>query len=714
MNQKQHNIIGIFLFLAFSAWVTPAMAADPDLIDVIEIVGTNPFIVHTNILPGDSFMDTMTVNNLTGSPQTIVMGLDIDLSQGIFTPPHELEEKIAVRIERVGSGDLILPGPGNDAVATLQELDDTVIELGTIAGSASQIYKIHALFDPNAGNEYQNTKVYFNIAMSVDVPDIQESLLISKVNDSTSDEVPGNEVEYKLMVTALHGDVDAVTVTDLPPEGFEYIAGSGSGAPFVHEYASPGVWDLGDMAEGETKTLTYRTRISPTQDAGLYRDLAFARGMAGDTSILANGAENPFVGTQVNVVLNDAPTVVVEEDNENKQVEKIKKKTKYVLGAATLPLTGANMDFLVLALVLFFGGLGFILVGKRRKQPTHSATNTLMKSFLFILLVGASFLSAQVATAAPLAVQIETPDTIVNNPNFKIGFVALDIKESRPVRVECYETTYGLFETYNLATGGGSGDCQVTAIILPVDGDYSFHVKAIATDEGSEIVTSETVSVELATSAPGTPYDYRRDDSSCLNNISFKTAADGGKTVKVELYRSLSKSFMADASTFVAEQTIGSDVSGTFAIVAPSCSNDYFYALRALETHGNGSSFVGDKDVDVNTYTVTRTRTTAVTLPGTTAGAIPVTAAGGGAPIEGTVEGATTTNEEAVDGGSDRAAGSVLGEATEETVETAGSWLDWAKTHLWWSLFVLLALGALGYSGYGMYQEKKRHDESIQ
>lgn len=697
MNQKQHNsMIGILLSLVFFAWATPALAVDPDLIDVVEIVGTNPFIVHTNILPGDTFMDTMTVNNLTGSAQTIVMGLDIDLSQGIVSFPFfELEEKITVRIERVGAGDVVLPGPGNDTVATLQELDDTIIPLGTIPGSATQVYKIHAVFDPNAGNEYQNTKVYFNITMSVDVPDVQRSLLISKFNDSESDEVPGNEVEYRLVVTALHGDVDDVTVTDLPPRGFAYIAGSGSGAPFAHEYASPGVWDLGDMEAGETRTLTYRTKISSAQDAGLYRDLAYAQGIAGETTILANSAENPFVGTQVNVVLNDAPNVTVEEDNENKRVEKTKKKTQYVLGASTLPMTGADVRILALAVAGIIVGLGAILLARRRR---------LALPLLMLFFFGGLAFSPVEVQAANLSIKIEAPETQVESSNFKIGFVALDVA-GRPVTVQCQvqgssDVSFATFATpVSGDAGGNSGDCVVGAAVMPTDGAYQFQVVATASDEeeADESVTAGPVMVALRSVIPGTPYDYDRDDASCMNNITFKTAADGGKTVKVELYRSLSTSFTADASTYVAEQAIGSDVSGAFAIPAPGCSNDYFYALRAVETYGNGSGFVGDKDVNVDTHTVTRTRTTTVALPGTTSGALAVseTGAGTAAGTEGAVQGAETTEEGTEEGGT---SGAVLGEADEAAEEgVVGGVGDWIAGHPWWSALIVIILLLLYY-----------------
>jgi hypothetical protein len=48
------------------------------------------------------------------------------------------------------------------------------------------------------------------------------------------------------------------------------------------------------MEEGETKTLTYRTRISSAQNDGLYRDLAHARGTTGNgVTILASDPANP-------------------------------------------------------------------------------------------------------------------------------------------------------------------------------------------------------------------------------------------------------------------------------------------------------------------------------------------------------------------------------------------------------------------------------------
>ncbi|MEP7162255.1 MAG: hypothetical protein ABI747_00615, partial [Candidatus Moraniibacteriota bacterium] len=541
-----------------------------------------------------------------------------------------------------------------------------------------------------------------------------------KSNDSVGDEAPGNEVEYTLRVTALHDDVNDVVLTDLPPEGFEYVPGSGDGAPFIHEYASPGIWDLGDMEAGETKTVTYRTRISDAQDDGLYKDLAFATGISGSGTILAddpvddpdNALHDNFVGTRVIVAANANPTVLVPQDDENRLIEKTKKKIQYVLGAATLPLTGANGGWMLLALVLLATGIGLALWGRRLKKENQANDHaTLMKTFLFTLFAGSLLLTGQGVSAASLAVQIEKPEALVNNPNFKIGFVTLDI-EKREVTVKCYASYEGgpavVFDQYTLLAdpnfGGNSGDCQVDATVMPAEGDYGFFVTATAQNEEDidEMATSETVPVKLVASPPGTPFNYDRHDASCQNTITFTTADDGGKTVKVELYRSPSATFTADASTKVDEQAIGSNANGSFNEAAPGCSNDYFYALRAVDAYGFGSGFVGDKDVNVDTHTVTHTKTNTVTVPGAPAeGALVAAPTGTGA--AGAVEGATTGGESVT--GEE---GNVLGETIAGAEGAVSGMSTWITAHPWWSVLILLILMALGYYGYGVYQ-RKRH-----
>jgi LPXTG-motif cell wall-anchored protein len=462
------------------------------------------------------------------------------------------------------------------------------------------------------------------------------------------------------------------------------------------------------MSAGETKTLTYKTTISGAQDAGLYTDLAFAKGVSGESILYANSEANPFVGTDVNVVLPDAQVVTVPEERDNDRVIKRKTKTQYVLGASTiLPMTGVSALplFLAVAGLLLGGGLLFLA---RRKTSLPVA--------VVLVVMGCALWLPGQASAGSLSVNIETPESMVTTPDFQIGFVTLDVL-SRPLTVECYKDgEVAPFATYALASsfGGNSGNCQVNATVMPSDGTYTFYVKAIASGEGSDSVESSHVTVTLA-SVPGTPYNYSRTDGACQHTIAFTTANDGGKTVKVVLYRSASTTFTADAGTRVDEQMVGSNVSGNFVETAPSCSDDWFYALQAVDVNGNGSAFVGDVNVTVHEYTVTHRKTKTVTLPGGTSTASAIAVAPGTSGV-GEVQGAETVNEtEATVSGEkeELGAGSVLGEMSETTSEDGGSWLDLFNNHPWRSLFIAFILLLLGYYGY-QYSQKKNYDQSAE
>ncbi len=532
----------------------------------------------------------------------------------------------------------------------------------------------------------------------------QESprLLLTKTNDSVSDETPGNEVVYSLTVTALGGDVNDVALTDLPPEGFEYVDGSGEGAPFIHEYASPGIWDLGDMEEGESKTVTYKTRISDSQDAGLYKDLAFARGMSGaGNTVFANGEADPFVGTDVNVVLNTDPTVMLDEETEKEKKRKTKTVTQYVLGA-TLPLTGTKAGWFGVAALLIGGGLGLVLASRRRKGT--------MIGLMFLGVV--SFGMPAVAEGATLSARIETPEATMTTQDFKIGFTTLDVL-GRNLEVECYKAGNATpFAEYVLESsfGGNSGDCEVNSLVVPTDGNYEFFIRVNAMGESPETVESEHVMVTVASERPGTPFNYDRDDDDCQVIIAFTTANDGGKTSKVELYRSTDNPFVANSSTKVNEQVIGSSTNGSFAEALPGCDDDVFYAIRAVATNGNGSGFVGDVDVDTETTTSTRTRVNTVTVPGAGGSALPV---GTGEGAESGVQGATTETPETTgdEAGDDGETGGVLGEMTEEKeAPEENQIVQSLKNHPWLVAFGLIVVLFLVRYGYRRYATRSQSE----
>ena len=173
---------------------------------------------------------------------------------------------------------------------------------------------------------------------------------------------------FTITVTATDSAVLDAQVTDLPAGGFTYQSGTWTATSSIHGvlsipepvYASPGVWHLGDMEEGETITLTYLAQISGSQVPGLYTDLAWAQGESLIGADVLALADNPgfidtnFVGTQVKIVTDDHDSLAL---------------TGQVLGASTeLPATGAQTLWLIISLSLIAGGLTSLSLGSKLKN----------------------------------------------------------------------------------------------------------------------------------------------------------------------------------------------------------------------------------------------------------------------------------------------------------------------------------------------------------
>ncbi|MDO8498850.1 MAG: hypothetical protein Q7S44_03630 [bacterium] len=243
----------------------------------------------------------------------------------------------------------------------------------------------------------------------------------------------------------------------------------------------------------------------------------------------------------------------------------------------------------------------------------------MLKRFIeTISLLFASLFITQLAYAANLSLRVEQPKTPTNQSSFNITFVALDL-QNNPITVKCYKkgpsdsdfTQFG--SDINLIAGGDTDSCQVDSSILSAEGSYIFQVKAT---DGSEDAQKE-VTVEYKTSGPDTPVSYSKEQTACQYKIKFKTADDGGKTSKVEVYRSENTNFTADGSTRVATVWIGSNQEGS-SLVDGECGKTYYFAIRAFDGAGNGSGIIGDSETKIVTTTVVNTTPT----PG--AGAIPI------------------------------------------------------------------------------------------
>ncbi len=556
-------------------------------------------------------------------------------------------------------------------------------------------------------------------------------LQIEKSNNKFPvDQHPGDDVTYTLIVTALDNNVNDVHVADLPPNGFKYRGGSWTAHSSVRgdiknspttepTYHSPGDWKLGDMAKDEVVTLTYMTDISSTQDSGLYPDLAWTQGVdAQNGQVLGAGTnsnfvQDAFVGTKVSVVKAGTVKPASVKIKKNTKTDHKKKKIKRVNNV--LPATGANGTWPIVALILLVTGISLLFYDRKRKEK--SAKKSLIKYVMNMLLAitfGISLIlgsyHVQAGTLSNLAARMEDPKTPVNTSSFLLGFVALD-RAGSAVTIQCFkkgpaDAGFFQFQTLNLIAGGTSGDCAIDPSVVPSDGTYQFH---ITTTAGSESVTSNNVSVEVLTGGPGTPTNYQRTKvSDCENNIKTTTADDGGKTVRVEIYRSTQTTFTVDAGTLVKSIDVGSNQTVNYTDTVTNCGSTYYYAARAFDALGNGSGVVADERTVIRT-TGGGTRTVTTTVTG--GGAIPVsggtvggvTAAGGANGAQGgTVEGAQNPSESAGQASGGEQPGQVLGEQTKNEAAASG----FGKHPYLYTLLGLVVI-YLAYYGFNKYRPKK-------
>ena len=451
---------------------------------------------------------------------------------------------------------------------------------------------------------------------------LNSQLMIEKSNDAwPNDQEIGDEVTYTIKLMATDGPVYDVSLFDLPPNAFSYVAGSymanssiaGDLSLSEPNYASPGEWQLGDLAKDEIVTVSYKAIIGDEADAGIYPDAAWATGTSSqaryfeeEADLLAlsdpdfkadNGevaflgeqghyGEEHFVGTRVAVVTDETPSAKY-------KVEKIKEKEGAVLGAI-LPATGANFWLSLLAIISILTGTGLLLVPNRKRRQG--------KVLMMLLMLGLGLLMAkpvQALTSVRLAQPYNSSaeldqDAITNQDEFRIDFVILNT-DGASLTAQCQQQEDGgawtnIDTVYTAKAGGNSGYCE--AKDLANSSQYAFRV---LTSDGEE---SQSVKVGLETDRPKKPVSYEKHEiSSCKYEIKFKTA-DDGRTSKVEVYRSDDNvSFTAKASSRIKTITIGSDEKHSFETTRPDCDKDYYYAIRAFDQYGNASDLVGDREV---------------------------------------------------------------------------------------------------------------------
>jgi len=325
----------------------------------------------------------------------------------------------------------------------------------------------------------------------------------------------------------------------------------------------------------------------------------------------------------------------------------------------------------------------------------------MFKKLIILSVAGLSAfaVTGRVYAAKNVSVRIQQPKSPINQNNFTVSFVVLDL-QGRTVTVKCFQkgpsdaafSQFGSTQTF--ADGGNSGSCAVdNAVLNDGEGTYSFKVEATAGDGSGDNFDAETTTVTYDTSGPGDLRDYSKNKTnSCEYTIHFKTANDGGATVKAELYRSDAVPFNADGGSRIQVISIGSDEAKNVTDTPPDCGKTYYYAVRAFDAAGNGSALIGD---NVSTVTV-------INPTGSPAqGAIPVS--GGGGIAGGSILGQSSTSGSIQPTGT---GGETLGDTTPsaEVVKTSES-TDKSSTARNMAIAgAILVLGALLYA----FRKKKK------
>lgn len=320
-------------------------------------------IIDVSVEPGENLLCAFTNTRDTGSI-TIIKNLDAN-----------------------GDGDALDEGDVRNAQGWTYDIagGDQDNPMGGSKTLAAGSYTIsedqkagHQLLGWSCSNEQTGTtnSIEINVTNSSEISctftnqSLPPVLSLTKSNDKLGIDVSaGANVLYTLTVILTGSALNNVFVTDLPPAGFKYRSGSWTASSSLRgnlkpgtttepTYASPGIWNLGEMQTGETVTLTYIADIDSSTDPGLYKDLAWSKGTgAASSTVLANESSGFFVGTEVNVVKDQGASTGVE-------VERIEEKEGEVLGVSTeLPATGANAVWLILATFLLLGGAGLVWKG---------------------------------------------------------------------------------------------------------------------------------------------------------------------------------------------------------------------------------------------------------------------------------------------------------------------------------------------------------------
>lgn len=404
---------------------------------------------------------------------------------------------------------------------------------------------------------------------------VSPSISLTKTNDHSGGGSAGDTVNYTLTLT--NGPVPlAVTVTDVMPSGFVYVAGSGKVGVNASEPSISGnvlSWTL-NISANETVKITYQAKIDGSQPAGTYYNLATCRGL----SKREQTVNCPVVDSSVSISVGVSTTTAIGGTVLGISTE------PQILGAAT----GSPTFWLVLALLMILTGVGLRLLDKERKAWLLKKLTKLGKGLAIFAIVGLFLFAARSDIQAVVSVKVATLPEYQRTDNFKVYYTTLET-EGNPVSVVAYVRKDGGFDwkTFGGTKTEVSSYFETFGSDLTGDGTYRFYVQV------NGVNSSETSTIVDRT-APNGPGDYRKSrESSTSYKIHFKNPGetDYGWT---RIFASQTQNFIADDSTKKSDVGGGSSQEFDYVVTGLEPDKEYFFALQGFDKAGNGSGLSGD------------------------------------------------------------------------------------------------------------------------
>lgn len=121
----------------------------------LTIDSPNPLFSVSNAAPGESFSSQMTVQNTGGANRRFQFEVDMK------TDPDILAQHLFLKVND-DAGNCLWGCSGNVAVKTL---DRKEFIIKNIPGKGTRIFQFVLTFDPNAGNEFQNASMSFDMKL---------------------------------------------------------------------------------------------------------------------------------------------------------------------------------------------------------------------------------------------------------------------------------------------------------------------------------------------------------------------------------------------------------------------------------------------------------------------------------------------------------------------------------------------------------------------